>query len=58
MHTNLIATAQNVRGWLGISPSAWDEACETMGVENASVVVCAVLQRGEAIKGAGGMFVI
>ncbi len=50
----LVATAQNVRGWLGISPSAWDEACDILGVEDASVVICAVLQRGDAIKSAGG----
>lgn len=45
---DLVATAQNVRGWLGISPIAWDEACETLGVEDASSVICAVLQRGDA----------
>ena len=51
---DLIVAAQNVRGWLGISPSAWEEAHETLGVEDASVVICAVLQRGDAIKNAGG----
>jgi replication initiation protein RepC len=51
---DLVATAQNVRGWLGVSQSAWDEACDVLGVEDASVVICAVLQRGDAIKSAGG----
>ena len=39
---------------LGVSPSAWEDACEVLGPEDASVVIAAILQRGEAIKSAGG----
>ncbi len=50
----LVASAQNVLGWLGVSPSAWEEAYDILGVEEASVLICAMLQKGEAIKSAGG----
>ena len=39
---------------LGISPSAWDEACTAMGDGQASAVLAAILQRGAAIKKPGG----
>jgi replication initiation protein RepC len=39
---------------LGVSPSAWEDACEVLGLEDASVVIAAILQRGAAIKSAGG----
>ena len=51
---DLIATASMVRSMLGVSPSAWEDACEVLGAEDASVVIAAILQRGEAIKSAGG----
>lgn len=51
---DLIATAGNVRSALGISPSAWEDACTVLGAEDAAVVVAAILQRAEAIKSAGG----
>jgi replication initiation protein RepC len=51
---DLIATASMVRSMLGVSPSAWEDACEVVGAEDASVVIAAILQRGEAIKSAGG----
>lgn len=50
----LVGAAAIVRPMLGISPSAWDEACETMGPEPAAIVVAAILQRGTAIKSPGG----
>lgn len=43
-----------VRPMLGISPSAWFEAQAALGEIEASVVVAAILQRGEAINSAGG----
>jgi len=43
-----------VRTALGISPSAWTEACEAMGEEAAAVTVAAILQKGEGIKSPGG----
>jgi replication initiation protein RepC len=51
---DLIATASTVRPMLGISPSAWDEACAAMGDGQASAVLAAILQRGAAIKNPGG----
>ena len=47
---DFVATAGLVRSVLGISPSAWDEACGILGEEDAAVVVAAILQRAEAIK--------
>lgn len=51
---DLISTASTVRPMLGISPSAWEEACNVMGDGQASVVLAAILQRGAAIKSPGG----
>jgi len=51
---DLVATASLVRPMLGISPSAWEEACTAMGEGHASVVIAAILQRGDAIKSPGG----
>ncbi len=51
---DFIATAAVVRSVYGISPSAWADACETMGEGDAATVVAAILQRGDAIKSAGG----
>ncbi|ABE65103.1 replication protein C (plasmid) [Nitrobacter hamburgensis X14] len=51
---DLITTASAVRPMLGISPSAWEEACTAMGDGQASVVLAAILQRGAAIKSPGG----
>ena len=51
---DLVATASVVRGMLGISPSAWEEAQSVMGETQAAVVVGCILQRGEAIHSAGG----
>jgi replication initiation protein RepC len=51
---DFLATAAVVRPMLGISPSAWNEAMGVMGEVQASIVVAAILQRGEAISSAGG----
>ncbi|MBX9647677.1 MAG: replication initiation protein RepC [Xanthobacteraceae bacterium] len=51
---DLVSTASIVRPMLGISPSAWDEACAAMGDGQASAVLAAILQRGAAIKNPGG----
>jgi replication initiation protein RepC len=51
---DFVATAALVRSVLGISPSAWEEASEVLGDEDAAVVVAAILQRAEAIKSPGG----
>ncbi|MGZ5889283.1 MAG: plasmid replication protein RepC [Hyphomicrobium sp.] len=49
-----VATAGLVRSALGISPSAWEDACAVLGEEDAAVVVAAILQRAEAINSPGG----
>lgn len=51
---DLVTTAGLVRGMLGISSSAWEDARSTMGDESAAVTVAGILQRAEAIKSPGG----
>jgi len=51
---DFLATAAVVRSMLGISPSAWEEAQTVMGEMQAAVVVACILQRGTAIRSAGG----
>jgi replication initiation protein RepC len=51
---DFIATAASVRPMLGISPSAWAEACSAMGEADAATVLAAMLQRSDAIANAGG----
>jgi replication initiation protein RepC len=47
-------TAAIVRPLLGVSPSAWDDACAAMGPGPASVTLALILQRGSAIRNPGG----
>ncbi|MGP0010256.1 MAG: plasmid replication protein RepC, partial [Methylocella sp.] len=51
---DFMAAAALVRPWLGISPSAWEEAIEAFGPEDAAVVLAAILQRSSLINSAGG----
>ena len=51
---DFLATAAVVRSMLGISPSAWEEAQTVLGETQAAVVVACILQRGTAIRSAGG----
>ncbi|MCS3730847.1 replication initiation protein RepC [Bradyrhizobium betae] len=51
---DLLATAAVVRSMLGISPSAWEEAQTVLGETPAAIVVACILQRGTAIRSAGG----
>lgn len=46
--------ANTVRPMMGISPSAWDEAKQFMGPEEASVVLAAMLERFSEIRSPGG----
>jgi replication initiation protein RepC len=39
---------------MGISPSAWADAMETMGPEEASDVLCAMLEKFDSISSPGG----
>ena len=50
----LMAAAVLVRSMLGVSSSAYEEACETMGPENAAVAVACILERSNFINSAGG----
>jgi replication initiation protein RepC len=50
----VVVIATIVRPMLGISPSAWETARETMGEIPATITVAAMLQRAEAITSAGG----
>lgn len=51
---DLMAAAVIVRSMLGVSPSAYQDACETMGAENAATVIACILERGGHINSAGG----
>lgn len=50
----LMATAVLVRSMLGISPSAYEDACEIMGAEGAAVAIACILERGGHINSPGG----
>jgi replication initiation protein RepC len=48
------AAADRARPSMGVSPSAWQEAVEVMGPQNAAIVLAAILQRAEHIRSRGG----
>jgi replication initiation protein RepC len=50
----LMATAVVVRSMLGVSPSAYEQACEIMGPENAATAIACILERAGHINSAGG----
>ncbi|MGB3390284.1 MAG: plasmid replication protein RepC [Pseudaminobacter sp.] len=51
---DLGAAADRARPSMGVSPSAWQDAVEVMGLQSASVVLAAILQRAEHIRSRGG----
>jgi replication initiation protein RepC len=51
---DLIDAAAIVRSALGVSPDAWKQAFDVLGEHDASIIIAAILQRGEEIKSAGG----
>jgi replication initiation protein RepC len=51
---DFMATAAQVRGYLGISPSAYADALEVMGQESTAIVIACILQRSQHIHSAGG----
>jgi replication initiation protein RepC len=51
---DLMNAAVVVRSMLGVSPSAYQEACEAMGPENAATAIACILERSGHIKSAGG----
>ena len=50
----LMGAAITVRSMLGVSPSAYQEACEVMGAESAAVAIACILERAGHINSAGG----
>ncbi|MBY3258846.1 replication initiation protein RepC [Rhizobium laguerreae] len=50
----LMTAAVVVRSMLGVSPSAYEEACNSMGPENAAVAMACILERSNFINSAGG----
>lgn len=50
----LMSAAVVVRSMLGVSPSAYQEACEVLGPENAAVAIACILERANFINSAGG----
>lgn len=51
---DLMATAATVRAMLGISPSAYAEALDELGQENAAIVIACLVQRAQHINSPGG----
>lgn len=51
---HLVQAAERIRPMMGISPSAWDAACDAMGHAEAAVVVAAMLERFSDIHSPGG----
>jgi replication initiation protein RepC len=51
---DLMMVAAQVRGYLGISSSAYEDACHIMGQECAAIVLACILQRAQHINSAGG----
>lgn len=50
----LMSAAVVVRSMLGVSPSAYQDACEAMGPENAAATIACILERANFINSAGG----
>ncbi|WP_354557978.1 plasmid replication protein RepC [Rhizobium aquaticum] len=49
-----LSAAILVRSMLGVSPSAFEEACAVMGPENAATAIACILERAGHINSAGG----
>ena len=48
------AAADAVRGFMGISPSAYGEARSVMGPQAAAITIAALLERFERVRSPGG----
>ncbi|NNU58195.1 plasmid replication protein RepC, partial [Rhizobium indigoferae] len=51
---DMMHAGEVVRSMLGVSPSAYQEACEVMEPENAAVVVACILEQAGVINSPGG----
>ncbi len=50
---DLMSAAVVIRSMLGVSPSAYQEACEVMGPESAAVAIACILERANLINSPG-----
>jgi len=50
----MMSAAVTVRSMLGISPSAYEEACDALGQVGAAIVIGCILERAAHINSAGG----
>lgn len=51
---DFMMVAAQVRGFLGISPSAYEDCLDVMGQETTAIVIACILQRSGHINSAGG----
>lgn len=51
---DLMAATAQVRGYLGVSPSAYADALDVLGQENTAIVIACILERAHHINSAGG----
>ena len=51
---DLLAAAEAARPMLGVSPSAWKEALEVLGEQQAAITLAAIYERSAQINNAGG----
>ena len=51
---DFLAAAEVGRVMLGVSPSAWREACEVLGDKHATITLAAIYQRADQINSPGG----
>ncbi|MGM4884261.1 MULTISPECIES: plasmid replication protein RepC [Rhizobium] len=51
---DLMSAAVVVRSMLGVSPSAYQDACEALGPENAAAAIACILERANFINSPGG----
>jgi len=52
--SDLMTAAVVVRSMLGVSASAYEDACDILGQENAAIAMACVLEKAEQINSAGG----
>jgi len=51
---DLMSAAVVVRSMLGVSPTAYQDACDALGPENAAAIMACILERAGHINSAGG----
>lgn len=51
---DMMSAAVTIRSMLGVSPSAYEDACEVMGQAGAAIAIACIYERGGHINSAGG----